>query len=488
MHRDGRFEESMDVDAAEYSGSLDDDARIFNSVVVVNKAHVSMLAEEDIISDSDAEQILSVLSDLEGSNFDDLDLDPELEDIHMVIEERVKGQVGEEVGGRMHTAKSRNDQVTASIRMVLREDILEIQELLVRLLDEMQGVMEENLETIMPGYTHLQVAEPTTFAHYLGNYVQAYLRSLERLDLTYDQTNRNPLGACAFAGTSFEIDREYTTDLLGFDEVLENTMDATGSRDFVLDALSNMSVLMTELSRFSEEMVLWNSAEFDMVSLPDEFASTSSIMPQKKNPVIPEIVRAKSGETVGDLVGGLGMMKNLPQAYNLDIQELTPLLWNSVENVKSTLKMMIRLVEGLEPKEEKMRDNTKKGFASLTELANSLVKEADLPFRKSHQIVGALALKGEKEDKGLEDITVDDFQSVSREVLGEEVDFSKEELENALDLDECTKRKRVEGGPSPEQMENELNNFSEKIESYRDSLKGKRELIEDSRKKLENLS
>jgi len=488
MHRDGRFEESMDLDAAEYTGSLDDDVRIFNSVVMVNKAHVSMLAEEDIISDSDAEEILDALSDLEDVDFDSLDLDPELEDIHMVIEEHVKEQIGEEVGGKLHTAKSRNDQVTASIRMVLRKDILEIQELLVRFLDELQRVMEDNLETIMPGYTHLQVAEPTTFAHYLGNYVQAFLRSLERFDVTYDQTNRNPLGGCAFAGTSFEIDREYTTELLGFDEILENTMDATGSRDFALDALSNMSVLMTGLSRFSEELVLWNSAEFDMISLPDEFASTSSIMPQKKNPVVPEIVRAKTGETVGDLVGGLGMMKNLPQAYNLDIQELTPLLWNSVENVKSTLKMMIRLVQGLKPKEEKMRENAEKGLSSLTELANSLVKETDLPFRKSHQIVGALALKVEKEDKNLDDITLDDFKAVSREVLGEELDFSKEDLKNALDLDEATGRKKVQGGPSPDQMEDELANFSEKIDDYRNSLKNKGEIIENSKKRLEDLS
>ncbi len=270
MLRKGRFEKSMDSDAAEYSASLEDDLRLFGGVVQINIAHVHMLRNEGIIDESDADQILEALSDLWEEGIASLDLRSELEDIHMAVEEYVVKEVGEDVGGNIHAGKSRNDQVSTAIRMVLREEVLEIQELEIEFIEELMSLAEKHTETIMPGYTHLQVAEPTTFAHYLSAYGQAFVRNLERLSNSYEQINRCPLGACAFAGTSFPIDRELTSDLLGFDEISENTMDAVGSRDFSLQVMSDLSITMTDLSRFAEELVLWSSAEFDMLEIPDE--------------------------------------------------------------------------------------------------------------------------------------------------------------------------------------------------------------------------
>ncbi len=488
MHREGRFEKSMDTDTAQYTASLKDDIRIFKATVKTNKAHVKMLEEKEIINKKNSEKILQALSDLEEKEFEDLDLRPELEDIHMVIEEFVKDKVGENIGGKLHTAKSRNDQVSAAIRIVLREDILDIQELVKNLIVEMKNLAENNLETVMPGYTHLQVAEPTTFAHYLANYIQALIRNIERFDTSYNQTNRNPLGSCAFAGTSFDIDRELTRDLLGFGSILENTMDATGSRDFILNSLSNISLLMTDLSRFAEELILWNSAEFDMINIPEEFSSTSSIMPQKKNPVIPEIARAKCGQTVGNLVGGLEMMKNLPQAYNLDIQELTPLLWDSINQAKSSLKVMTKLVKKLKQKQKKIKKNAEKGFATLTELANSIVRKTEIPFRKAHEIVGKLASIAEKENKSLSELSIEDLYSASQKVLGEKIDFSEEEFEKSLDLDNCVKRKEMAGSPSPNMMKKELSDFESQIKEYENILEERKNSLKKSEKKLANLS
>ncbi len=487
MHRDGRFEGSIDIDTAELISSLDEDSKIFKPVIYINKAHVKMLEIQDIIPKNDAEKILKSLKYLENKDFDELDLKPELEDIHMVIEDYVNEQAGIESGGKMHTAKSRNDQVSAAIRMVLREEILEIQKLTLELLKNLVEVAEENLDTVMPGYTHLQVAEPTTFAHYISNYIQALLRTIERLEVSYDHTNKNPLGAGAFAGTSFQIDRELTSELLAFDDVLENTMDATGSRDFVLDVMSNLSILMSTLSRFSEELVVWSSSEFDMLEFSEEFSSPSSIMPQKKNPVVPEMVRANAGKTVGNLTGGFEILKNLPQAYNLDIQELTPLLWDTVSQTKESVKVLAKLVKNMEINEEKMRENAEKGFASLTELANSLVRECDISFRVSHEIVGELALRMEREDKDLDDIEINDFNSICEEIIGEKIQFSEKDLEKALDVVNCVKEKDVLGGPSPGEVKNFLEDKEEEFKEFDKSVNRKIENIENSLRKVRKL-
>ncbi len=486
MHRKGRIEEAMDSNAAEYTASLKDDTKLFEAVVLINKAHLKMLGETGILKDSEVRKILEVLSELQQKDFEELHLRPELEDIHMVVEEYVKDKLGEEVGGKLHTAKSRNDQVATAIRFVLRDEILKVQELTVELADEVIKMAGENVETLMPGYTHLQVAEPTTFAHYLGNYIQAFIRDLERLSLSYEITNRCPMGSCAFAGTSFPIDRNLTSSLLGFDSLCENTMDATGSRDFALQAMADLSILMTNISRLSEELVLWSSAEFNMVEISGEFSSTSSIMPQKKNPVVAELERAKGGRTVGNLVGGFSIMKNLPQAYNLDLQELTPLLWDSVRQTKSSLKVMKGMFEKINPINENMRNNVERGYATLTELANTIVKESGISFRKAHEVVGKLSSLAVEEEKSLRELTVGDLKVASEKVMGEEIKISEEKFEKALDLNSCIENRNVEGGPSPESMKEELSKFEKRIDEYKEELCQKGDKQSKTREKLKS--
>lgn len=484
MLRRGRFEKSMDSDAAEYSASLDDDVRLFEAVVQINIAHIRMLAEKGIIDESDADQILDALTDLGKEGLEALELTPELEDIHMVVEEYVEDRVGEETAGKLHTAKSRNDQVAAAIRMVLREDILEIQEEALGLVEEILDLAEDHKETVMPGYTHLQVAEPTTFAHYLNSYVQAFVRDLESLKLSYEQTNLNPLGACALSGTSFPIDRDAMRVSLGFDGILENTIDATGSRDFALRVMSNLSILMSNLSSFAEELVLWSTAEFDMLDIPEEFSSTSSIMPQKKNPVTAELGRAKSGRVMGDLVGAMSIMKALPQAYNLDLQELTPLLWDSVDQTKSSLRVMKKLVSGLEPKPGNMREGAERGFATLTELANTLVRGAGIPFRKAHSIVGQMAALALEDEKYLEDLSPGDLQEAAEKAIGEKIEISDDEFDEALTLDTCVEKRDVTGGPSPRSVAEELSGLKNKVENYNTMLGQRRAALSKAREDL----
>ncbi|KXA91334.1 hypothetical protein AKJ57_01660, partial [candidate division MSBL1 archaeon SCGC-AAA259A05] len=397
-------------------------------------------------------------------------------------------EVGEDVGGKLHTAKSRNDQVSTAIRMVLREEILEIQELIADFVGVLVERAGENTETVIPGYTHLQVAEPTTFGHYLAAYGQTFVRDLKRLNASYEETNRCPLGACAFAGTSFPIDRSLTSAQLGFDGILENTMDAVGSRDFALQTMSGLAILMTNLSRLCEELVLWSSSEFDMIEIPDEFSTTSSIMPQKKNPEIIELGRAKSGSVIGDLVGGLNIVKGLPQAYDLDLQELTPLLWNSVDQVKSTLLVMRKLVSKLEPKPENMYENAERGFATLTELANTLVRETDVPFRRAHKIVGKLASIVSDEGKSLGDLTLEDLLSASREIVGEEVEISEDQFEEALDLHGSVESRRVVGGPSSDSVEEELSKLEKKVSNYGKIIEKRRDSLDEAKEMLLDLA
>lgn len=478
----------MDPDAAEYSASLKDDVRMFDAVVQINMGHVQMLKKNRIIEESSACQILDALITLRESGLDVLNLSPEIEDIHMAVEEYVEEKAGEETGGKLHTAKSRNDQVSTAIRMTLREEILELQELLADLIEELTSLADKHVDTIMPGYTHLQVAEPTTFAHYLNAYGQAFVRDLERLSDSYEQTNLCPLGACALAGTSFSIDRNLTSSLLGFDGALENTMDATGSRDFALQTMSDLAIIMTDLSRFAGEISLWNSAEFGMIEIPDEFSSTSSIMPQKKNPVITELERAKTGRVVGNLAGGLNIMKNLPQAYNQDLQELTPILWDSIDQTKSSLRVIKKLVSGMKPKPEKMRKNAERGFATMTELANTLVREVDIPFRKSHKIVGKLAANAMENEKTLNDLTGEDLQKASQEITGEKVEISKKQLKKALDLDNAVKSRNSFGGPSPDSVKEELSKLGKRVQKNRNILKNRTNSLIEAKEKLMALS
>jgi len=446
----------MDPLASEYISSMEADARIFYSVVQINLAHTIMLAERRIIDGADAAAILRTLYKLHEHGVSGLDLRPELEDIHMAVEDFVTKETSEEVGGKLNTAKSRNDQVATAIRLTLRKNLLDVEERLLELVSTLVALAEKNIDTIMPGYTHLQVAQPTTFAHHLAAYAFAFLRDVERIEQTYDVTNSCPMGACALAGTSFPIDRVRVAHMLGFKRIEENTMDAVSSRDFALQAMSALAIAMANLSRLAEELVLWSSAEFNLIELPEEFAATSSVMPQKKNPVVAELARAKAGRVFGNLSGALAVMKALPQSYNLDLQDLTPSLWNSVDEVRGGAEVMAKLISAVEPNRELMRKRAEGGFAAATELADVLVWKTGLAFRDAHAIVGRMIARATKEVRAPEELNIEDLRIASKEVLDKEVQLKPEELKEALDLGKCITARELPGGPAPKAVKNQL--------------------------------
>ncbi len=455
MIRRGRFEREMDPLASEYISSMEADARIFYSVVQINIAHTIMLAERRIIDGANAATILQALYKLHEQGVGGLDRRPELEDIHMAVEDFVTKATSEEVGGKLNTAKSRNDQVATAIRLTLRKNLLDVEERLLELVSTLIALAEKNIDTIMPGYTHLQVAQPTTFAHHLTAYAFAFLRDVERIEQAYDVTNSCPMGACALAGTSFPIDRLRVAHMLGFKRIDDNTMDAVSSRDFALQAMSALAIAMANLSRLAEELVLWSSAEFNLIELPEEFAATSSAMPQKKNPVVAELARAKAGRVFGNLSGAFAVMKAIPQSYNLDLQDLTPSLWNSVDEVRDGTEVIAKLISAAEPNRELMRMRAEGGFATATELADALVWKG-LAFRDAHAIVGRLIAHAIKEGRAPGELKIEDLQTASKEILDKEVQLTPEELREALDLNKCIAARKLPGGPAPKAVKNQL--------------------------------
>ena len=482
MLRRGRFKGEMDPLAAEYTSSMKADARIFYPTVQINLAHTMMLAERGIIPVKEASAILKALLDLHGKGTGGLELPPELEDIHMVVEKFVIDAVGDEVGGKMHTAKSRNDQVATAVRMALRKEILETEERILGLVKALLGLAEKNMNTTMPGYTHLQVAQPTTFAHWLAAHAFAILRDAARLERAYDVASSCPMGACALAGTSFPIDRVRVAHLLGFKRLEDNTMDAVSSRDFALETMAALAIAAVNMSRLAEELVIWGSSEFGMVSLPEEFSAASSIMPQKKNPVVAEIARARSGRIMGDLIGGLALVKALPQSYNLDLQDFTPLLWSSVDGVKETAAAMAKMIEKTEPNKETMKRRAEAGFSTATELADLLVKRANLPFRDAHAVVGKLI--STIEGKSFKDVGPDDLKKAAKEVLGKEVVLDAMEMKAALDPSECVKVRGLPGGPAPKAVQAQINEIRGQIKSCDKLLRARVKILQKAETKL----
>ena len=484
MLRIGRFGRPMDPAASEFISSMQADVRLFKPVVQINMAHALMLAERRVISKSDVKAILRALRDLYDRGVKALDMRPELEDIHMAIEEFVIAAAGEEVGGKLHTAKSRNDQVATAIRMTLRREILEVQTTLIKLINSLTALAAKHTKTIMPGYTHLQVAQPTTFAHYLMAYAWAFARDLNRLMQAYDQTNWCAMGACALAGTSFPIDPARVARLLGFERVMDNAMDAVGSRDFAVQTISALAILMTNLSRLAEELVLWSSAEFDMIAIPDKFAATSSIMPQKKNPVVAEIARAKVGRLTGDLSGTLATLRALPQSYSLDLQELTPLVWDAVDQTKSSVGMMSKLIGTIQPKADVMRTRAEDSFAAATELADTLVREAGPSFRAAHTVVGKMIARAIKEGKTPSALTLDNLQAACRAVLRREIPLSEQKFKAAWDLGKCVGVRKSLGGPAPASVKRQITQLQKLVRKRENLVRVRAKVIKKAEGKL----
>jgi len=453
--RRGRLKGFKPPEVDAYTSSLEADRWLFKSDIMVDKAHVIMLTEQGVIKVEEGLAILETLEELEHLSYEELVKGP-FEDVHVAIESRVIERLGEDIGGKMHTARSRNDEVATCLRLTVRRQVIEILRELLNLLKVIYDRSLGELNTIMPGYTHTQHAQPVTLAHHLLAHFDALARDFERLLDAYKRVNKSPLGACALATTGFPISRFRTAELLGFDGLVENSMDAVSSRDFILEILSDIAILATDLSRIAEELVLWSSSEFKFVELPDEYSSTSSIMPQKKNPDTMEITRAKAGRIYGNLMSTLSMLKALPLTYNRDMQEVTPRLWDSIETVKYMLRIVSGALKGAVFNREVMRRAADEGFSTATELADVLVRKKGLAFRTAHMIVGALVLEALK--RGLKPGEVDSrlLNEVSERVYGKPADLTDEEVKNALNPEKFISARSIIGGPSPSTVEEAL--------------------------------
>ena len=442
----------MSDEAASFTSSLEFDKRIFEADIKLNTAHTTMLAKQGIIPSEIADKILKALNELKNEGIGALDLDPSVEDIHMAVENYVTSKIGE-VAGFMHTAKSRNDQVATDLRLVLKEEIKEIGFNILKFIEEILDMASEHKKTIFVGYTHLQHAQPTTFAHHLLAYANALRRDYERLMDAYKRVDMNPLGSAALTTTSFPIDRELTTELLGFSRIMENSIDGVSSRDFIAETVFSLSMLASTMSKICEELILWSTFEFGVVEISYAYSSTSSIMPQKKNPDVAEIARGKSAILTGELMTILTILKALPYSYNRDLQEITPHLWNSVDNAREMMDMVRGMLTTIEINKERAAELAKSNFATATELADILVREKNMPFRTAHKIVGRMVTEALENKVSLDDIDSNFLDNVAHEVMGKSLDLNDESIRKALDPYENVKSRTVIGGSSPEAVE-----------------------------------
>lgn len=415
----GRFREKTKREVEEFTASIRFDQRLYRQDILGSIAHAEMLARQGIIKKGEAQKIIKGLKvikkEIERGNFP---FRTELEDIHMNIESRLIYKIGG-VGGKLHTARSRNDQVALDLRLYLRDEIKEIESFIRRLQSSLIKKAEENIDAIMPGYTHLQRAQPVLFPHYLLAYFDMFERDIERLRDCLERVTVSPLGAGALAGTGFPIDRRFIARRLGFKKVSENSIDAVSDRDFALEFASASAILMMHLSRLSEDIILWSSQEFNFIELPDALTTGSSIMPQKKNPDVPELVRGKTGRVYGNLIGLLTMMKSLPLSYNRDMQEDKESLFDTVDTVKGSLKIFTLLIERIKINREKMLKAAREGFMTSTEMADYLVRKG-VPFRKAHEIVGRIVRFAINQGRLLEEIPLKMLKQFS-DLIGSDI-------------------------------------------------------------------
>lgn len=453
--RSGRLKGKMTSDAAEFTSSLDFDRRIFNADIRCNQAHTTMLKEQGIINSEIADKILGALNQLKDEGINALQLDTSVEDIHMAIENYITSKIGE-VAGFMHTGKSRNDQVATDLRLVLKEELKYIQSDLLKFISLILDMAKKHTETIMVGYTHLQHAQPTTFAHHLLSYAYALKRDYERLNDAYKRVDMCPLGSAALTTTSFPINRERTCKLLGFSKILENSIDGVSSRDFISETASSLSILCTNISRICEELIIWSTYEFGMVEIAGEYSSTSSIMPQKKNPDVAEIARAKTAGVYGELMAILTILKSLPQSYNRDLQEVTPHLWSAVDKSHNLLNITAGMLSTIKFNKERGAQLAEANFSTATELADLMVKEKNLPFRVAHQIVGRTVSKALADDIKPFEIDSEFIDIVSEDLTGKSLNLDDELIKQALNPQEVVRTRKIVGGPAPEMVKESI--------------------------------
>ena len=441
-----------------------------------------MLTEQKIIDSKMGAKLLQALAELDPK----MKLDPSVEDVHLAVEEEVNKKVGAETGGNLHIAKSRNDQVATAIRMTLRTNLLELMNLVVKLQDALIELAEKHTETLVPAYTHLHPAQPVTFAHILVSYVDALERSLKRLEETYPRVNLCPMGAGAIATTSFPINRDRTAELLGFSKVHENSIDAVGSRDFILETLANLTLLAVDISRMAEDLILWSAPDFGIVDLPESFAFTSSIMPQKKNPDVLEVVRARMSQVLGNFVASATTMKALPSGYNLDFQEVTPKLWESLETVADSLCMLSELAKNLKVSENVFSKTVLK-FATTTELANMLVKRYNVPFRTSHRIVGAVVKTLLDKKLALSELTPELLNKAAKDVAGIALAVKLADIKDSVDPNKFVESHKTMGGPAPAEVKRMLKSRKQLAAQSKMNLKEKKVMLEKADQQLKSV-
>ncbi len=439
----GRFTKEENQLVHNFNESLSFDQRFYHEDIQGSKAHVTMLAKQGIVSEEDKEAILEGLKGIEEDiESGKLEFTKEHEDIHSFVEAHLINRIGE-AGKRLHTGRSRNDQVALDMKLYCRGEVLEINSLTKRLMEELLKRMEENLETYMPGFTHLQKAQPVTLAHHLGAYFEMFYRDRLRLHDLYERMNYCPLGSGALAGTTYPLDREYTASLLDFYGPTLNSMDSVSDRDYVIELLSVLSLIAMHLSRFSEEIIIWNSNEYGFVEIDDAYSTGSSIMPQKKNPDIAELVRGKAGRVYGALMSMLTTMKGIPLAYNKDIQEDKELTFDAIDTVKGCLALFTGMLSTITFHKEVMESSAKKGFTNATDAADYLVKHG-VAFRDAHGIIGQMVLYCIEKDKAIEELSMEEFQAISP--------VFDNDIYEAVSLKTCVEKRNTIGAPGPEAM------------------------------------
>ena len=439
----GRFTKQTDQLVFDFNASITFDKRLFHEDVTGSIVHATMLAKQGILTEEERKSIVEGLTGiLEDVDDGTLAIDETQEDIHSFVEATLIDRIGD-AGKKLHTGRSRNDQVALDMRLYTRDEVLELDSLLKEILEVLLKLMKENVETYMPGFTHLQKAQPITLAHHMGAYFEMFRRDRLRMKDIYRRMNYCPLGAGALAGTTYPLDREYTAELLGFDGPTLNSMDSVSDRDYVIELLSALSTIMMHLSRFSEEVIIWNSNEYKFVSIDDGFSTGSSIMPQKKNPDIAELVRGKTGRVYGALTSILTTMKGIPLAYNKDMQEDKELTFDAIDTVKGCISLFNGMMNTMTFNKPQMEKSAKHGFTNATDAADYLVNHG-VPFRDAHGIVGQLVLLCLDKHISLDELPLDEYQKISPAF--------EEDIYDAISMKTCVEKRNTIGAPGRDAM------------------------------------
>ena len=440
----GRFTKETDQLVYNFNASISFDQKFYAQDMRGSIAHVKMLAKQGILTEDERDQIIAgiegILSDVERGV---LEISDKYEDIHSFVEATLIDRIGEP-GKKLHTGRSRNDQVALDMKLYTRDEIQVLDGLLKELLEVLLHIMEENTETFMPGFTHLQKAQPITLAHHMGAYFEMFRRDRSKLYDIYQRMNYCPLGSGALAGTTYPLDREYTAELLGFAGPTLNSMDSVADRDYVIELMSALSTIMMHLSRFSEEVIIWNSNEYQFVDIDDAYSTGSSIMPQKKNPDIAELVRGKTGRVYGALMSILTTMKGIPLAYNKDMQEDKELAFDAIDTAKGCLALFTGMLRTMKFRKENMENSAKNGFTNATDAADYLVNHG-VAFRDAHGIVGQLVLYCLEKDIALDDMTIEEFKAISP--------VFEADIYEAISMETCVNKRMTIGAPGKEAME-----------------------------------